>query len=106
MIRENIKVRVSNGKIVETKSKKGFDLEFDGVYYCYYGRIRNIEYNGKKYNCFPIMYIHKDLSKVEDIELFGCEGGRENTFEDGVLWEVPVNYDIWTNLRQFRDIMA
>lgn len=103
--KEKLKVRISNGKIVETDSKRGIQLEWDGVFYIYYGRIRNIEYDGKKYNCFPIMYIREDLSKVENIELFGCEGGRENSWEDGVLWEVPVNYEIWTNLKPFRDNM-
>lgn len=106
MTRDNIRVRVSNGKIVETTSKKGFELEWDGVYYCYYGRIRNIVHDGKKYNCFPIMYIHEDLSKVEDIEMFGCEGGRDNSFDDGVLWDVPVNYEIWANLIPFKELMA
>lgn len=106
MAKENIRVRISNGKIVKTTNEKGLLLEWDGVYYCYYGRIRNIEFNGKKYNCFPIMYIHEDLSKVENIEMFGCEGGRENSFDDGVIWDMPIDYDIWTKLKPFKEFLA
>jgi hypothetical protein len=61
-------------------------------------------YNGKTYNCFPIMKISEDLSKVEEIAMFGCEGGRENTCYDDYL-DMPVDYEIWSNLKPFRELM-
>lgn len=100
-----MRIKISNGQIVETTSKKGLEInDFDGLYHNYYGRTRNIEYNGKTYNCFPIMKISEDLSKVEEIAMFGCEGGRENTCYDDYL-DMPVDYEIWSNLKPFRELM-
>ena len=104
MLNERIRIRIDkDNNLVKTTNKKAIELEWDGVYWVYYGHIRkHFKQDGKEYNCFPIMYINEDLTRVEDIEMFGCEG--DNTCEDGVLFHVEPDFNVWKSLKPFEEL--
>ena len=99
---EDIIVKVRNGKLVES-SDKGYLFQWDGVYYIHYGEQKMYTYEGKTYNCFPIITIEQinDGYKLLDIDLFGCEG---ETYDDGYLTELPMDYELWSELKPFQTI--
>lgn len=98
----NLLMNIKNDELVEVE-ENGFYFEWDGVYFIHYGKEKMYEYKGKKYNCFPIVYLSEDLSKVEDIELFGCEG--DDMSNDGLLFEVDIDFNVWKELKPFKDLM-
>lgn len=104
MLNERIRIRIDkDNNLVKTTNKKAIELEWDGVYWVHYGHIRkHFKQDGKEYNCFPIMYINEDLTRVEDIEMFGCEG--DNTCEDGVLFHVVPDFNVWKSLKPFEEL--
>jgi hypothetical protein len=97
-------VKFENGRIVETHNENDIYLEWDGLYYIYYGKENHqYEYNGKIYDCFPIVTIDKNLGIVHSIELFGCEG--DNQWDDGILFDIDFKIDDWEDCREFYDLM-
>ena len=97
-------VKFENGRIVETNNENDIYIEWDGIYYIYYGKSnRNYQHNGKTYDCFPIVTISEDLGKVLQIELFGCEG--ENQCEDSILFDVEFKVEDWADCKEFYDLM-
>ena len=103
---EDIIVKVRNGKLVKSSNlgKHSYVFQWDGVYYIHYGGAKMYTYEGKTYNCFPIITITENL-KLVSIELFGCEGVDADTFmDDGFLWELPMDYDLWSELKPFKTI--
>lgn len=92
-----INVNIENNRIVQTE-KGAFDFEFDGLYYLHYGERKMHRYNGEVYDCFPIVILTEDLSFIE-VTLFGCKGA--NMVTDGYLYNVPMDYDEWPELKPF-----
>jgi hypothetical protein len=95
-------VKVENGQLVEVPAGAGgFCLEWDGVFWIHYGEQKMHRYKAVVYDCFPIVTINDEL-QLESIELFGCVG--DDRWEDGYLWEIPMDYDEWSELRPFKDV--
>lgn len=96
-------VKFENGRIVETNDVNDNYLEWDGIYYIYYGK-NNPKYvcEGKTYDCFPIVTIDENLGKVLQIELFGCEG--ENQCDDGYI-DVEFKVEDWADCKDFYELM-
>ena len=99
---ESIYIEFKNGKMVKSATETDFFLDWDGVYYIYYGGQRHYTYEGVTYDCFPIVTIAEDLSRVEDISLFGCEGDKQS--EDGYLFHLPMDFDLWPNCVPFEKL--
>lgn len=100
---ENKYVKFENGRIVETHNENDLYLEWDGIYYIYYGKNNpKYEYEGKTYDCFPIVTIDKNLGEVLEIALFGCEG--DNQWDDGYV-DVEFKVEDWEDCREFYDLM-
>ena len=99
---EDIIVKARNGKLVESSEldKHSYVFQWDGVCYIHYGGAKMYTYAGKTYNCFPIITINEDLELV-DLDLFGCEG---ETYDDGYLTELPMDYNLWSELKPFQTI--
>lgn len=96
-------VKFENGRIVETNNENDLYIEWDGIYYIYYGKSNhNYQHNGKTYDCFPIVRISEDLSKVIDISLFGCKD--YNYWEDGYI-DVGFIVEDWEDCKDFYELM-
>lgn len=96
-------IKIENGKLVKSEIETDLYIEWDGVYWNFYGKSNpTYAYNGKVYDCFPIVTISEDLSRVVAIEMFGCEG--DNQFDDGYL-DIDINLDDWEEIRPFNDLM-
>lgn len=96
-------VKFENGRIVETNNENDIYIEWDGIYYIYYGKSnRNYQHNGKTYDCFPIVTISEDLGKVIDISLFGCE--NDDYCDDGYI-DVDFIVEDWEDCKDFYELM-
>lgn len=98
----NIFVKIENGKIIKTDNPNDLWLDWDGEYYLYYGEEKYYNYKDKTYDCFPIVYINRNLTKIVDMELFGCE--KDDKFNDSVLWGIPVDKEFWDEIKIFENI--
>ena len=98
---KEIYIKFENGKLVESTEPTDYRLEWDGVYYNYYGESKDYTYEGVTYDCFPIVTITEGLT-IEDITLFGCEG--TNRCEDSELFHLPIDFSLWADCKPFNDI--
>ena len=97
-------IKFENGRIVETNDVNDIYIEWDGLYYIYYGNANHqYEYEGKTYDCFPLVTIDQNLGIVHQIELFGCEG--DNQWDDGILFDIDFIVEDWEDCREFYDLM-
>lgn len=99
-VMKNKYVKFENGRIVETNNENDIFLEWDGNYYIFYGNANNkYEYEGKTYDCFPIVTIDEGLGEVLMIEMFGCEGDKQN--EDNLLLDMEFKVEDWKDCTEF-----
>lgn len=96
-------IKVVNNRMIETSENEGIQLEWDGVFWVYYGESKMYTHEGVTYDCFPIVTISEDCDKVEDITMFGCVG--ENRCEDAELFDLPIDCDVWPEIRPFAELM-
>ena len=100
---KNKYVKFENGRIIETNNENDIFLEWDGIYYIFYGNANhNYECGGKTYDCFPLVTIDENLGEVLRLELFGCEGDRQ--WEDGYL-DIDFKVEDWADCKEFYELM-
>lgn len=96
-------IKIEDGKIVVTNDVNDIFADWDGVYYNVFGHTKEKHtYNGKVYDCFPIVTLSEDLTQVIAIEMFGCEDG--NQCEDGYL-DIPIDFNEWNDIKPFNDLI-
>lgn len=102
----DIYVTIKNGKIRKVKetNKNAILLQWDGEYYNYFGKSKDYTYEGVVYDCFPIINIDEKLKEVVSCEMFGCEK-IHGQGHDALLWDIPVDFDFWDDIKIFKDFI-